>query len=482
MTRIMTITSGMAQVGKTHLAVNIALELVRRGRFAGIFHDVVPGADVAALLELQDLPDPQQYEAQQHGVIRQGYQGVDVVACEQSLGACLCGNDPLHLQCLGAIDVRDGYDDFLLDTSGMDAGLQLACCHAAASVILVITPQADSQAEAFALLRVLSVNDFSGQLYLLVNKSEYTVDSKDIYDDFSRLVKHHLGFELVYLGDMPEDRLIPLAEQNRQAFSSLFPESAATAGIVAAVDVLDDASLAAAATQTLAAFLDKLLAVAQAPVYLPGGVQLDTEQAVTIDPAEQPAPLADREQGGVLSLLQYAGDVPGLWDFLELLPQALQSLGAELNELVIHHGEHADAVTRRYSVLSRLAELLSLLGDVVPAVPIELDVSDTFVTGQQPCWLQGGRYLKYVLQLPAGPLPATVRTWLVNMPGLLKSTSADGEEIYELLEARYNRCLNVASSARTGARIQVWLPVDGHDVLTGLPERQAAVIPGKDLH
>ena len=38
MTRIMTITSGLPGVGKTHLAINIALEQVRRGRQVGVFY------------------------------------------------------------------------------------------------------------------------------------------------------------------------------------------------------------------------------------------------------------------------------------------------------------------------------------------------------------------------------------------------------------------------------------------------------------
>ena len=485
MTRIMTITSGIAQVGKTHMAINLALELVRRGRLVGVFYDAVQEGDVSALLDLQALPESQQHDEEQHGVIRQGYQGVDVLGCELPLGAWLHNNDSLQSGYFGSIDEHDGYDDFLVDTSAMDAHLQLACCCAAAMVIVVITPQAGAQAEAFALLRVLSLNGFSGNLCLLVNKSEHAVDSMQIYDDFSRLVKRHLGLELVYLGNVSEDRLVPLAEQNRQAFSSLFPDADATAGIVAAVDVLDDAASREASRQTLPAFLEKLLAAVQAPVCLPGGAQLDAEQAAVTSPKMLPEPVAERERNGDLSLLGYAGDVSGLWRFLELLPQALQSLGTELDELVSLRAGQGVTAGQGGSVLTLLAELLSLLGDTAPAVSVELDVSDTFVTGQQPCWLQAGRYLKYVVRLPPGPLPGAVAALLLERQDLANSSSADGEEIYELLDPAYNSCLSVVSSVRTGPRIQVWLPVIGREALTGPPQRQGthpAEVAGKDLH
>ncbi|MDH3986944.1 MAG: hypothetical protein OEV12_11105, partial [Gammaproteobacteria bacterium] len=61
-------------------------------------------------------------------------------------------------------------------------------------------------------------------------------------------------------------------------------------------------------------------------------------------------------------------------------------------------------------------------------------------------------------------------------------SSADGEEIYELLDPAYNSCLGVVSSVRTGPRIQVWLPVSGSEALAGLPERQETRSAGKDLH
>ena len=138
MTRIMTITSGIAQVGKTHMAINLALELVRRGRLVGVFHDAVQEGDVSALLDLQALPESQQHDEEEHGVIRQGYQGVDVLGCELPLGAWLHNNDSLQSCYFGSIDEHDGYDDFLVDTSAMDAHLQLASCCAAAMVIVVI--------------------------------------------------------------------------------------------------------------------------------------------------------------------------------------------------------------------------------------------------------------------------------------------------------------------------------------------------------
>jgi len=478
----MTITSGLAQVGKTHLAVNLALELVRRGRFAGVFHNQGQRTDVSALLELQSLLDPQDEENDGRSVSRQGYQGIDVLGCEWSAGEWAQGDDSPLSQCVGNLDVQEGYDDFLIDTSGMDARTQFACCRVAEIILLVVTPQSCSQVAAFALLRVLVLNGYSGKVYLLVNRSEYAIDSKEIYDDFSRLLKGSLDLESVFLGCVPEDRHVLLAQQYRQAFSSLFPDSEATAGIVAIADVLDDIATPEAVQQSLAIFLDRMFAVMQTPVCLPGGVQLDDEKIALVSADSLPA--TEREQDGDLSLLQYAGDVPGLWQFLELLPLALQSLGADLGELVTQHGDDSDTAGQPATVVSLLAALLGTFRRALPGLSVELEVTDTFVTGQQPCWLQVGRYLKYVFQLPPGRLPDSVVALLMKLPNIDKHNGAEGEEVYEVLSPAHNSCLRVVSSAGTGQRIQVWLPVVGRDVLAAAAEQgmRVAGIPGKGLH
>jgi len=274
----MTITSGLARTGKTHLAINLALELVRRGRLAGVFHDPGQLSSVDDVLGLpQAAPLLRRSEDDDGvGVDRRGYQGVDILSCEIPVRLWSTLDAEQRTRCTGNIDVGEGYDDFLIDTSGMDAGSQLACCRVSAIVMLMVTPEPQSQAEAFALLRVLQLNGYSGELCLLVNKALYPDDSTEIYNMFSRLVKTCLGLELVFLGGVPEDQRVVMAQTHRHAFSSLFPDSEAAASIVSLVDRLDDiAAHFVAGPQTLPAFLEALVGVMQAPTSLPGGAVLE---------------------------------------------------------------------------------------------------------------------------------------------------------------------------------------------------------------
>jgi flagellar biosynthesis protein FlhG len=477
MTRIMTITSGLAQTGKTQLAINLALELVRRGRLVGVFQDDLQSKTLADLLDLPPsaLLLRRAEDGESHGVTRRGYQGVDFLSCQLSLRQWSAAEAGQRSRCMKNIDVPEGYDDFLIDTSLMDARSQLLCCKASAVVIIVVSLDHHSQAEAFALMQVLHLNGFSGELCFVVNNITYPADSDYVYSSISRLLKTHLGMDSSLLGGIPYDRHVTIAQRNRQAFAALFPDSGAASAVVFVADALDDIPARfVASPQTLPAFLSALVDWVAVPICLPGGAVLEDEDTV-VRQDEVAFEAAGREQAGELSLLHFAGDVPGLWAFLETLPLTLQSLSSGLDDLV--------AVANRYNAFMQddgcaglqknqlmplLASLLEALRLAAPDCEVEFEVTDTRVTGQQRCWLQPGRYLKYVFRLPQQPLPDTVVALLRKVPTMSSSAGAEGEEICEVLAAAKNSCLSVICSEQARPRIQVWLPVVQHGSQAGV--------------
>ena len=310
MTRIITITSGLAQVGKTHLAVNLALELVRRGRRVGLYHELHSAAPIDALLTLQQAAPPRRRATDSvctDQVSRRGYLGIDILACELPLQQLAQFPADQLARCIESMDAEDGYDDFLLDTSGMEPHALLACCAASALVILVVTPDPHSQAEAFALLRVLQLNGFDGELRLLVNRVSQAVDAEEIRQRLGSQVQQHLGIELPLLGVLLEDRHIGRAQQSRQAFSALFPNSEAAGSVVVLADTLGEFQADNTAAATLMEFWGDFLERVRAPVQLAGKIQLETLAAAGELSDQLPVAVAP-EQGGGMGLLRFDGD------------------------------------------------------------------------------------------------------------------------------------------------------------------------------
>lgn len=277
----MTVTSGLAQVGKSQLALNLALELVRRGRWAGLFHDQVEVGSIDQLLSLpqQVFRERHDGEGQPAEVLRRGYQGADIISCRLPLSEWAHSNPVQITHCINELDIAEGYDDLVIDTSGMSEHELLACCLASDIVMMVVTPDPVSQAEAFALLRILKLNGYVGMLRLLVNKVRYAVDASDIHQLFAQRARSYLEMDIPLLEVMLEDEHIPLAESSRQAFSTVFPESEASACLVVIADEIENLPQSVQPT-SVRAYWEKVQEFLAMPLLLPGNAVLGTAESV----------------------------------------------------------------------------------------------------------------------------------------------------------------------------------------------------------
>lgn len=276
MTEILTVTSGLAGVGKSQFALNLALELVRRGRWVGLFHDQVEEHPVDDLLYLPEAVFHRLVNGEEHpvDVLRRGYQGADIISCRLPLSAWSQADPERIAHFIGNLDIADHYDDLIIDTSGMPGHEQLACCLASPVVILVVTPEAAAQAEAFALLRILRLNGYQGLLRLLVNRAPYAVDATEIHEAFSRQVKTWLDMDIPLLDVMLEDEHVQIAQQSRQAFSTVFPESDAAASLMVIADRLEELS-PAVQQSSVRDYWSRVRGLLATPLILPGHAVLD---------------------------------------------------------------------------------------------------------------------------------------------------------------------------------------------------------------
>lgn len=482
MTRIMTITSGLPGAGKTQLAINIALELVRRGRQGGVFYARESASPIDRLLKVQQpvnmlrrADDPRE-----RGLLRSGYQGIDIVTCGTPLRDWPTIQADQRARCIQEMDVQDGYDDFLIDTSGMDARTLLACCRASGVVVLVVTPEPQSHAEAFALIKVLQLNGFAGLFRLVVNKVRYPVDAEVIHDELFQQVYSRLGVELPLLGLLPPDESLRRAQRVRQAFTSIFPESEAASGIIGIVDALDGIPAQYfTGPRTLSTLWHTLIDVIQLPVTLSGDALLDDSVATILDPEplpDEPVLHQDSETG----LLQFQGNLENLCALRDSLQGNLQLLLDDLNAFVETTEldtrilrETSEEPLQREQMINLVSRLLGMIEATYPMQSFRFQVTDTVVTHPDPAWLQPGRYLKYVFHMMRSELPDTAQILLLNVPAITMTATTDGETIYELMNTVRHCCLNIISDPQAGVRMQLWLHDEVQQDVQSLRVRRA---------
>ncbi|MGB5440442.1 MAG: hypothetical protein WBN57_07055 [Gammaproteobacteria bacterium] len=494
MTRIITICSGIDRVGTTHLTLNIALEMVRRGRQAAIFSQ---GSSSSSIDDLLALPRSGllQRRSTDHGdsLLRRGYLGVDILASVMPLSQWDRADGQLVQKLIADMDCADGYDDFLVDTSGMDARTLLACCRASSRLLLVITAEPRSRSEAFALLRILQLNGFQGDLYLLINQLDPAADAKKLYVSFNRKLKKYLGLDVPLLGVLPHDVHVRRAEHGGQAFTSLFPDAEVSSRIGAVADAIDAAdSQATIPSQSLGACLNSFRENLALPVSLPGGVVLQTADDDGETAVMQASPV--RESASEVMLLQLDSSFHRFCDALDSLPGLLQASADDISDLHRLLEEAADRswdadrdMSDSIALPQLAAELIREIEEaVVPAQVLQLQVNENRVRSDDPDWLRVGCYLKYSVRFQGQEeVVMRVRSFLAGVSAFNNDYEVQGETLWEMVVADRSAAMNIVHSVDDNIRVQLWLPLRNRAATAHASQSQIAtptVAPGNMIH
>ena len=247
MTRFVSITSGKGGVGKTSIAVNLALQLAQRGKRVCLIDADWGLANVSVMLRLRPqhtLEDVIVSGLSLDEVMLRNIQGVDIIPGSSGsermaqLSAEQIGRLASAMQSLG------GYDFVLIDSSSGIARNVLALSLASPEVLMVITPEPTSMTDAYALLKLLYAEHYEGRVHVVVNHSRNHSVGRHTYDKFREVVEFYLKLRLPLLGLVQEDARMQKAVLRQEALSSHNPESAAARdiGSLASQLLLEDSS------------------------------------------------------------------------------------------------------------------------------------------------------------------------------------------------------------------------------------------------
>jgi flagellar biosynthesis protein FlhG len=465
MSEIITLTSGLGQVGKTHLGINIALELARKGYGAGYYHEGGGQRPLNQLLQLRQRSTPKHPDAKT-GVTCHGYQGVDIIASRIPLSRWN-GLDREELASLvAAHEAWSGYDDFVIDTSGMSPRAVIACCSLSRRVLLVVTPDPGSLAAAFALLRILRLNASDSPVALVVNQVDEAAQAAAIHARFSEMTRHYLGLEVPLLAEVVRDEHVQSATRHKQSFTSMFPESMVSGCLVKLVENLLDTRSTAGDHTGLPDFWKDLAERMRLPVRLPGNANLaDFEPAddVTTQDGAQPGVDDIRAEA---TLLRFEGPLGSMGSVMEnfsgvmhFLADDMQAFHDRLEDVHSDAYQGAEWSTPDCVILEMtLAAILDTLRHCVSRQQqVCFQVEEDPVSGEEVNWLAPGYYIKYVLVLPGqDDIIDRVRQEMERVPHLQLSKGHEGECICEVISSARDACLSVIHTPQGELRVNYW--------------------------
>ncbi len=235
--RVIAIASGKGGVGKTNIAVNLALALARRSQRVVLVDADLGTANVDVVMNIQSpygLSD-----------VIAGRRALDDVAIhlDQNLRLITGASGLSAAADLGALERRRLIDELagletnsdliLLDCGAGISQNVLAFARAADELLLVTTPEPTALTDAYALVKVLSRTDHAPPIALVVNQVVTLREGQVVADRVASVTARFLGIGLASHGHILRDDHVGQAVRQRVPFVNRFPQCPAATCIAA---------------------------------------------------------------------------------------------------------------------------------------------------------------------------------------------------------------------------------------------------------
>ncbi len=212
--QVMAVTGGKGGVGKSNVAINIALELGRQGQSVLVLDADLSLANIDVLCGVKS-----------HGTLEDVFDGrstldeilVHVDANVKLLPANSGASNLASLtdaQYGGLIQafssLHNPIDTMIIDTPAGISNQVTAFCRASREVLVVVCDEPTSITDAYAVIKVLNTEHRVKHVNILVNKSSSSQQASELFEKISRVADKNLDVVLRYLGSVPSDEHLQL--------------------------------------------------------------------------------------------------------------------------------------------------------------------------------------------------------------------------------------------------------------------------------
>ena len=234
-TKVFTITSGKGGVGKSNMAVNLAVQFTKMGKRVIILDADFGLANVEVMfgtLPNFNLSDVIFKGMSIRDIITEGPMGIGFI----SGGSGVIGLNNLNREQIAFLVhnlslLNDLCDILIIDTGAGVSDQVLEFVLASPEIILVSTPEPSSLTDSYSLMKAMYKSSKylkdSTNVHLVANKVENEAEGMAVYSKMNSVVQKFLGGDLDYLGYVIKDGQLEKAVRNQKVVSIEYPSSKA---------------------------------------------------------------------------------------------------------------------------------------------------------------------------------------------------------------------------------------------------------------
>ena len=229
-TRVISVASGKGGVGKSCIAINLAIALSRLGVRVLIVDADFGLANVDVMLGASskyDVSHMLRGEKTLSEIIQLGHEGVKFISGGSGVNDLLNLNEEKITRLLDGIAGIDVSVDFIIIDIG--AGINeniLQILLASTETIVVTTPEPTAILDAYALVKTVVRRDASHPIHVLINKCENRKEAGRVEEGFIEVVGRHLGKNINPLGLIMYDNEVSMSIKRQMPITVSSPGNA----------------------------------------------------------------------------------------------------------------------------------------------------------------------------------------------------------------------------------------------------------------
>jgi flagellar biosynthesis protein FlhG len=229
---VLAVTSGKGGVGKTNVAVNLAVALARLGHRVGVLDADFGLGNVDMLLGLTPsahIGHMLSGEKQVHDIVVDGPLGVQVVPASSGLQALTALTAAQRARLADGIDQLCGSLEYLLiDTAAGVSDNVVEMLLMAARVMVVTSLEPSAIVDAYATVKILSGHASSQEIGVIVNSARDGDEAGLAFRQLDLASRRFLGRALSYYGYIAADPGVREAVAMQRAIVDHLPQSPAS--------------------------------------------------------------------------------------------------------------------------------------------------------------------------------------------------------------------------------------------------------------
>ena len=208
-TRTLSVTSGKGGVGKTTVTVNLAYTLAEMGKKVLILDGDIGLANIDIFMGIRPTKTLEDFfsgEEKLENILVKAHKNIHVIPSASGLTDLKSIDVYKRKMLMDEVSMLNHtYDYLLVDTaSGIDDNVQYLNS-TVQDVLMVMTPEPASMADAYALMKLLHQNKKVCRFSLVANKVLGEKEAKDIFNRINKVTGRFLNVHLSYMGYIPLD-------------------------------------------------------------------------------------------------------------------------------------------------------------------------------------------------------------------------------------------------------------------------------------